>query len=127
MKTKPSYAQLLAQRQQLLRQLADWPPILRGTIRRHLNKCGNPHCRCHDAQHPQRHGPYDYLSHRHGDKTQTIFLNQAKRSHAAAWVDNYHRLIETIYQLSEINFQILRYHYEKLAPQADSAHGSRAD
>ena len=67
------------------------------------------------------------MSHRHGDKTQTIFLNAAKRPHAAVWVDNYHRLIATLYQLSEINFQILRYHCEKLAPQTDSAHGSRAD
>jgi hypothetical protein len=114
MNEKPSYAQLLAQRQRLVRQLADCPPILRGTLRRHLNKCGNPQCRCHDPKHPQRHGPYDYLSHRHGAKTQTIFLNEAKRAHAAAWVDNYHRLIETIYQLSEINFQLLRHHYDKL-------------
>ena len=127
MKEKPSYAQLLVQRQRLSRQIAEWPPILRGTIRRHLNKCGNPHCRCHHPQHPQRHGPYDYLSHRHGNKTQTVFLNEAKRPHAAAWVDNYRRLIETVYHLSEINFQILRYHYDKLASPTDSAHGSRAD
>ena len=115
MKEKPSYAQLIQQRERLRQQLAQWPPILRGTLRRHGNKCGNPRCRCHDPKHPQPHGPYDYLSHRHANKTQTIFLNEAKRPHARAWVENYQRLIETVYQLSEINFQILRYHYDQLS------------
>jgi len=110
----PSYRRLLQERDRLLGQLAACPPVLRGTIRCHGNKCGNPTCRCHDEKDPIRHGPYHYLSHRHDNKTQTIFLNDRKRPYAEAWIANYKRLIETIYELSEVNFRLLRYHNEKL-------------
>jgi len=114
MKQKPSYQQLLNERERLQKKLANCPPILRGTLRRHGNKCGNPSCRCHDKKNPIRHGPYDYLSHRYENKTQTIFLNETKLPYAREWTQNYKGMIETLYRLSEINFRILRYHYEKL-------------
>jgi len=87
-KRKPSYRALLRERQRLLKRLGQWPPVLRGSLRRHGNKCGNPGCACHDRKRPKLHGPYFYLSHRYRNKTQTIFLND--------------------------NFRLLRYHYDKL-------------
>ena len=121
---KPSYTQLLRERERLVKKLGEWPPVLRGTIRYHGNKCGNPHCRCHDTKKPVRHGPYHYLSHRYMNKTQTIFLNQAKLPYAREWIENYKALIDTIYRLSEVNFRVLRYHYDKLQPGSDEADGS---
>lgn len=114
MNRKPSYAKLVKERARLLESLAKWPPVLRGSIRHHGNVCGNPDCRCHHPKHPVTHGPYHYLSHRHKDKTQTIFLTDVKLRYAKEWIADYKRLIKTVYRLSEVNFRILRYHYDKL-------------
>ena len=105
---------LIQERRRLLAQLATWPPVLRGSLREHLSRCGNPHCRCRDEKHPVRHGPYQYLSHRYQNRTQTILLTTTKRPYAQAWVANYKRLIQTLYELCEVNFRFLRYHHDKL-------------
>lgn len=114
MKRKPSYIKLLKERQRLLKALASWPPVLRASIRRQGNVCGKPGCRCKDPKSPVLHGPYHYLSHRYRDRSQTIFLNEVKLKYAQEWIANYKRLIETIYDLSEVNFRLLRYHYDRL-------------
>ena len=114
MNDKPSYKKLLKQRQKLIEQLGKCPPVLRASLRLHGNICGTPHCRCKAPKNPVLHGPYHYLSHRYEAKTQTIFLTKKKLDHAQVWIDNYKRLIQTVYELSEINFRILRYHHDKL-------------
>lgn len=43
-----------------------------------------------------------------------IFLNKKKEKYAVKGTEEYKELIELIYKISEINFQILRYHYHKL-------------
>jgi hypothetical protein len=111
---KPSYTKLLKERQRLLKELGRWPPVLRASIRRQGNVCGKPRCRCKDPKNPILHGPYHYLSHRYEERSQTIFLNEVKLKYAREWIANYKRLIQTVYRLSEINFRLLRYHYDKL-------------
>ena len=118
MNRRPSYSRLLKERERILQKLAEWPPVLRGSLRRHGNRCGNPNCACHDQKHPKLHGPYQYLSHRYENRTQTILLTESKRPHAIAWMANYKRLIKLVYRLSEVNFRLLRYHHDKLEPQA---------
>ena len=108
------YKALLRQRSMLLKKLGNWPPVLRGSLREHRNRCGNLHCRCRRPKNPALHGPYQYLSHRYGTRTQTILLTKGKLPHAKAWVANYKQLIQTVYELCEVNFRILRYHHEKL-------------
>lgn len=110
----PSYQALIAERKRLLERLGHWPPILRGSLRQHAGRCGNPACRCHDPEHPVLHGPYQYLSHRYQNRTQTILLTKSKLPHAQAWTANYKKLIQTIYRLAEVNFRILRYHHARL-------------
>lgn len=105
------------ERRRLLAKLAEWPPVLRGSLREHYGRCGNPNCRCRAKKNPILHGPYQYLSHRHGNRTQTIVLTKSKRPHARAWVANYKRLIQTVYELSEVNFRLLRYHHGRLTPE----------
>jgi hypothetical protein len=114
MKGQPGYQALLNERKQLLALLGNSPPVLRGSLRKHLNRCGNPACRCHDPEQPVLHGPYQYLSHRYQNRTQTILLTKSKLPHAQAWTANYKRLIQTIYRLAEVNFRILRYHHARL-------------
>ena len=110
----PLYGSLLRERDSLLGQLSAAQFVLRGSLRRHGNICGRPNCSCKRLKNPKLHGPYDYLSHRYKDKTQTIFLNEKKFVLAKNGISDYKRLIETVYRLSEINFRLLRYHYNKL-------------
>jgi hypothetical protein len=114
MNERPSYQALLRERERLLKQLGNSPPVLRGSLRQHMNRCGNPGCRCHDEDKPVLHGPYQYLSHRYGNRTQTILLTESKLPHARKWVANYRRIIQTVYRLAEVNFRILRYHHANL-------------
>jgi len=114
MKNKPAYKNLLKQRSGLIKKLTENPFVLRGSLRRHGNKCGKPGCACKHPTNPKLHGPYDYLSHRYGKKTQTIFLNEKKLGYSREGIKAYNKLLKRLYRLSEINFRILRYHYDKL-------------
>jgi len=114
MKKIPSYKNLTKQRNNLLAKLSSTSFILRGSLRKHGNICGNPICRCKHPKNPKPHGPYDYLSHRYDNKTQTIFLNKKKLVYATEGLKEYKKLMKIIYRLSEINFRILRYHYHNL-------------
>ena len=110
----PVYSSLLKERDNVLGQLTAETFILRGSLRRQGNICGRPNCSCKRAKDPRLHGPYDYLSHRYKDKSQTVFLNKKKLVLAKKGIDNYNKLIELVYRLAEINFRLLRYHYDKL-------------
>ena len=110
----PAYNLVIRERDDLLKKLSVNPFVLRASLRRHGNICGRPNCRCKDPENPKLHGPYDYLSHRYRDKTQTVFLNKKKFLYAKEGIVNYRRLLGMIYRLSEINFRILRYHYKRL-------------
>ena len=110
----PSYKSLIRQRNRLLEELKANAFILRGSLRRHGNICGRPNCSCKRLKDPKLHGPYNYLSHRYKDRTQTVFLNEKKFTHAKKGIAGYNKLIDTVYRLSEMNFRILRYHYDKL-------------
>ena len=115
MNRTPPYAGLLRKRRRLLASLAAWPPVLRGSFREHFGRCGHAKCRCRAEKNPVLHGPYQYLSHRYRNRTQTILLTKTKQPYAQAWVANYKRLIQTVYELCEVNFRLLRYHHDKLA------------
>lgn len=115
MKMKPSKNSLLKERDRLIEKLSKFSFILRGSLRRHGNICGNPTCRCKDKKSPKLHGPYDYLSHRYKDKTQTIFLNDSKLKLAKKGIQNYKKMLKTLYRLSEINFRLLRYYHEGMS------------
>ncbi len=110
----PVYSSLLKERDNLLKELTANVFVLRGSLRRHGNICGRSNCSCKRLKDPKLHGPYDYLSHRYKDKTQTVFLTEKKLSLAKNGISDYKKLIAVIYRLSEINFRLLRYHYDKL-------------
>ncbi|MEA1937153.1 MAG: DUF6788 family protein [Patescibacteria group bacterium] len=114
MKNKPSLKGLIKKRRQLLMKLSKEAFVLRGSLRKQGNICGNPKCKCKDPEKPVLHGPYHYLSHRYKNKSQTIFLTSKKFPLAQKGINNYKSLIEILYDLSEVNFQILRYHYDSL-------------
>ena len=80
MNERSDYEWLLRERRRLLGQLAAWPPVLRGSLREHMSRCGNPNCRCRAEKNPVLHGPYRYLSHRYQNRTQPIY-EQMRWSH----------------------------------------------
>jgi hypothetical protein len=110
----PFYNSLLKERNILIKELGSISFILRGSLRRQGNICGRPECSCKRRKDPKLHGPYDYLSHRYKNKSQTVFLNAKKFTLAKEGIAGYNRAIDIIYRLCEVNFRILRYHYNKL-------------
>lgn len=109
------FKQLIEKRDALVNKLNAYKDILRGTIIQRGNICGKNGCRCKKKEHPLLHGPYKYLSHRSRVATNMIFLNKIKLPYASRGVRQYRELIELLYQISEINFKILRHHYDRLA------------
>ncbi len=104
----------MRERSALVRKLAGYKYLLRGTIIKRGNICGTPNCKCKRKTNPILHGPYNYLSHRSRKKINMIFLNKRKFPYAHKGVIEYAGLIDTVYRISEINFEILRYHYARL-------------
>ena len=110
----PVYSSLLKERDSLIKELNSVSFILRGSLRRQGNVCGRPDCSCKRPKNPKLHGPYNYLSHRYKDRSQTIFLNDKKFAFAQEGIAGYDRVMDIIYRLCDVNFRILRYHYNKL-------------
>jgi len=69
-------------------------PVLPGSISKQWNVCGKPGCRCKDAQHPQRHGPYYQLSFTVAGHSSTMFLKPGELAAARQYVRRYRRLKE---------------------------------
>jgi hypothetical protein len=108
---------LIKKRDSLAVKLGSCRHILRGTIVKQGNVCGKRGCRCKRKDNPILHGPYDYLSHRSRSGINTIFLTRKKLLHAKAGVAEYNKAIDLIYQIAEINFEILRYHHAGLVDE----------
>ncbi|MDP2981369.1 MAG: hypothetical protein Q8N67_04835 [Candidatus Omnitrophota bacterium] len=106
---------LLKERDALADKLSGYRHILRGTIIKRGNICGKAICRCKRKHDPFLHGPYNYLSHRSRKSINMIFLNKKKLPYATKGVKEYNEVIVMLYRISEINFEILRYHYERLS------------
>lgn len=109
-----SLRRLQEERDRLAKSLGKLKGILRGSIMRHGNICGKAVCVCKRKKNPMPHGPYSYLSHRSRRGINTIFLNKKKLPLAQRGIKEYDEAIDVIYRIAEINFRILRYHYDKL-------------
>ena len=107
--------QLLKERDKLAGELSDYKHSLRGTIIKRGNICGKAVCICKRKNKPVLHGPYSCLSHRSRKSINMIFLNKKKLPYSVKGVKEYNEAIDTLYRISEINFEILRYHHERLS------------
>lgn len=106
--------ELLKKREALVKRLGGLKLILRGSIIKQGNICGKAVCICKQKNSPVLHGPYSYLSHRSIKGINTIFLTEKKLRYAKNGIREYDEAIELIYRIAEINFEILRYHHERL-------------
>ena len=64
--------------QHLKDQLAALGPLRPGSLSRQYHVCRKPGCRCQDADHPKRHGPYYHLDYVHHGKKTTRFIRPAQ-------------------------------------------------
>ena len=115
-KTTLSYSKLLKKRAQKIKQLEDLIPknIIRGSIRIQGNICGAKRCRCKRKDNPILHGPYAYLSYRGKERNHSILLTRKKDLYAEDAIANYKKLMNIIIELSDVDFQILRYYSNRL-------------
>jgi hypothetical protein len=108
-KTELQRLSTLALRQRkahLLKSLKLPPDLIHASFLERFLKCGRTNCHCHQGE---KHGPFFYLS-RYLAKGQmrTILLKgepqilQARRS-----VEAYHKTLQALDQLSEINWELL--------------------
>ena len=116
-KYKPQYKRLLKERGKLLNDLAVILKnnLIRGSIRTQGNRCGgSKNCKCKRKINPVLHGPYAYLSFRGSKSNHSILLGKSKKEHALKAVKNHKEAMNILINLSEIDFNILRYHNDKL-------------
>ncbi len=114
---KPSFKPLNKKRDKLLIEVTELlkKDFIRGSIRIQGNRCGgSKNCKCKRKVNPILHGPYPYLSFRGIKSNHSILLGKAKKDHAEKAVNNHKKIMELLIGLSDIDFQVLRYHSDKL-------------
>jgi len=98
----------LRRRQAHLLQALKLPPhLIHASFLERFLKCGRPNCRCRQGQ---KHGPFFYLSRCLPERQMRTLLlkgdaqiRQARRS-----VEAYQSTLQTLDQISEINWELLR-------------------
>ena len=98
---------LLRRKARLLQSLRLPPDAIHASFLERFLKCGRPNCHCHQGE---KHGPFFYLSRCLAKRQMRTLLlkgepqvRQARRS-----VEAYHKTLESLDRLSEINWELLR-------------------
>ena len=109
-KTELQRLSTLALRQRkasLLKSLKPPPDLIHASFLERFLKCGRPNCHCRQGE---KHGPFFYLSRCLAQRQMRSLLLkgepqilQARRS-----VEAYQKALQTLDQLSEINWELLR-------------------
>ena len=116
-KRKPSFKRLNKKRTRLITEITLLlkENLIRGSIRVQGNRCGgSKNCKCKRKINPVLHGPYPYLTFRGVKSNHSILLGKSKKEHAKQAVGNHKKVMGLIIGLSEVDFNILRYHSGKL-------------
>ena len=88
----------------LQKQMHQLGPVMRGSVVRLANKCGNPNCRCAQGEKHQQL----YFSVSKKGKTKLIFLGKSRVQKAKEYVDNYKTMVAILEEMTEINMQLLK-------------------
>ena len=89
---------------ELQKQMSKLGPVMRGSVVKIANKCGNPNCRCAQGQKHQQL----YFSVSKKGKTKLIFLGKSKVQRARKYSDNYKTMVAIIEEMTDINMQLLK-------------------
>ena len=97
---------LCRRKQGLAKLLPSVTEILRGSLVERYVTCGNPGCKCARGK---RHGPMWYLTVTLGPGRTTGGIISAEHvERVRVWIENYHRLKDSLEKISEINRELLR-------------------
>ncbi len=99
-----SLEQLEQRHRKLLAELADIGFVLRGSIARRLNRCGNPTCRC-KADPPILHGPYYKWTRKVAGKTVNATLSPEEAARGKEWTRNMRKLDRVVAQLQDVGLR----------------------
>jgi len=95
-----------AQRYEALkRQIAELPPIRRGSVVRRFMPCGKPGCRC-QASPPRLHGPYYQWTRKVQGKTVTTRLDPGQAKLLREWIQNGRRLDRLVRQMEQVSLRL---------------------
>ncbi len=107
MSPSDSPAELIEQRQVLVRQLRRLEPfILRGSLIERFKRCGKPGCKC--AQGPG-HGPKYYLSvSQPGARPQMDYVPVDYSQQVSEYLHNFQQVRQLLEQICNLNRELLR-------------------
>ena len=102
-----STATLLRRRQALVTQVAQLEPlILRGSLIERYKRCGNPGCKCQQAQ---GHGPKYYLSvSQAGGRPEMDYVPEEYSQQVSNYLRNFQKVRQMLEQMCNINRELLR-------------------
>ncbi len=92
-------------RAQIAAEIAALGPCLPGTLSARRLRCGNPRCRCRDADRDQRHGPYLYWTRKVSGKTASKLLSAKQAERYRPWLDNDRRLHDLVRELETLSIR----------------------
>lgn len=95
--------------EELKRQIADVPPIRRGSVVRRFMPCGKPGCRC-QAKPPRLHGPYYQWTRKVQGRTVTVRINHAQAKLLREWIKNARRLDGLVRQMESLSLRLTEQH-----------------
>jgi hypothetical protein len=102
---RPGIERLQQRRAALLERLSTFSNLMRGSVYEKLRKCGRPACAC--ATGGAKHTTLQLTVFLRG-KTHTRYVRQGELAQVQAWTANYHRLLEIVDELTEVNLELLR-------------------
>jgi hypothetical protein len=102
-----STATLLRRRQALVKQLAQFEPlILRGSLIERYKRCGNPGCKC---QKGKGHGPKYYLSvSQAGGRPEMDYVPEEFFQPVSDYLQNFQKVRHLLEQICNLNRELLR-------------------
>ena len=89
---------------ELQKQITQLGPVMRGSVVKLANKCGNSNCRCAQGQKHQQL----YFSVSKKGRTKLMFLGESKVQKARKYSDNYKTMMAILEEMTDINMQLLR-------------------
>jgi hypothetical protein len=98
--------QLEQERQSVIKGLAKWEEIIRGSLMKYHLTCGNKGCQCYRGK---KHGPYWYVAVNFGKGKQKAYkINKEEIRLVQEGIKCYEQLWKGLCRIAELNIEILR-------------------
>jgi len=88
-----------------LSALGDMRP---GSLSTQFNVCGNPSCRCKDAETPKKHGPYYQLSYTHKGRSKSEFVKKEDLTEVKKQIRNYQKFKQLTGEWIDLSLELAR-------------------